>query len=280
MATVDTLLMSTGVTSFENRLFSTRKASLCRQLSQQLFQNTQIVVFSIDHIPTPHIQALRSILRNQLSATLVCGKNTMMRHVFNLGSAHNQKLVQLIPYLKGNVGCIFASNCDLLALRKIIEDFSATVNTKPGMIAPCDVVIKKGISGLTPEKTSFFAALSIPTKIVKGQVELLKDVPILSAGEIVTESIFRLMELLKLKPFKYSMEVKALFDNGDLIDLDAIKLFEHAFIKGLQNILGLQVRPSGVPSNQMYEPTEDFNSSEPDNCDCCGINSLFGDDEY
>eukprot|EP01089_Gocevia_fonbrunei_P005861 TRINITY_DN1635_c0_g1_i1.p1 TRINITY_DN1635_c0_g1~~TRINITY_DN1635_c0_g1_i1.p1 ORF type:complete len:280 (-),score=49.69 TRINITY_DN1635_c0_g1_i1:38-877(-) len=279
MATVDTLLMSTGVTSFENRLFSTRKASLCRQLSQQLFQNTQIVVFSIDHIPTPHIQALRSILRKQFNASLVCGKNTMMRHVFNLASAYNQKLVQLIPYLKGNVGCIFASNCDLLLLRKIIEDFSATVNAKPGMIAPCDVAIKKGISGLTPEKTSFFAALGISTKIVKGQVELVKDIPLLSAGEIVTESMFRLMELLKLKPFKYNMEVKALFDNGDLIDLDAIKLFELVFKKGLQIVLSLQVRPSGVSSHQMYEPTKRYNSS--DDCDCCsGMNGLFDDEDY
>eukprot|EP01089_Gocevia_fonbrunei_P005865 TRINITY_DN1635_c0_g2_i1.p1 TRINITY_DN1635_c0_g2~~TRINITY_DN1635_c0_g2_i1.p1 ORF type:complete len:103 (-),score=3.81 TRINITY_DN1635_c0_g2_i1:8-316(-) len=86
MATVDTLLMSTGVISFENRLFSIRKSSFCRQLAQQLIQHSQIVVFSIDHIPTRTIQSLRTIIRNKFNGSLMCGKNSMMRYVFHLAA--------------------------------------------------------------------------------------------------------------------------------------------------------------------------------------------------
>lgn len=40
---------------------------------------------------------------------------------------------------------------------------------RPGAIAPLSVVIPAHNTGLGPEKTSFFQALSIPTKISKGE---------------------------------------------------------------------------------------------------------------
>ncbi len=48
---------------------------------------------------------------------------------------------------------------------------------KAGAIAPLDVVVPAQNTGLGPEKTSFFQALSIPTKISKGTIEILVGVP-------------------------------------------------------------------------------------------------------
>ena len=44
---------------------------------------------------------------------------------------------------------------------------------KAGAIAPVDVFVSKTNTGLGPEKTSFFQALSIPTKITKGTIEIM-----------------------------------------------------------------------------------------------------------
>ncbi|MFN9945103.1 MAG: hypothetical protein ACK56I_37110 [bacterium] len=40
-----------------------------------------------------------------------------------------------------------------------------------------------------PEKTSFFQALSIPTKITKGTIEIISDVPLIKAGDRVSFSL-------------------------------------------------------------------------------------------
>ena len=42
-----------------------------------------------------------------------------------------------------------------------------------GAIAPLDVVVPAQNTGLGPEKTSFFQALSIATKISKGTIEII-----------------------------------------------------------------------------------------------------------
>ena len=44
---------------------------------------------------------------------------------------------------------------------------------KAGAIAPLDVKVPPQNTGLGPEKTSFFQALAIPTKIARGTIEIL-----------------------------------------------------------------------------------------------------------
>ena len=44
---------------------------------------------------------------------------------------------------------------------------------RAGAIAPCDVIVEAQNTGMGPEKTSFFQALNISTKIAKGSIEIV-----------------------------------------------------------------------------------------------------------
>ncbi len=44
---------------------------------------------------------------------------------------------------------------------------------RAGAIAPIDVSIPAQVTNLGPEKTSFFQALQIPTKITRGTIEII-----------------------------------------------------------------------------------------------------------
>ncbi len=57
---------------------------------------------------------------------------------------------------------------------------------KAGALAPLDVTVPAQNTGMGPEKTSFFQALSIPTKITKGTIEIISDVPLIKAGDRVS----------------------------------------------------------------------------------------------
>lgn len=47
---------------------------------------------------------------------------------------------------------------------------------RAGAIAPVDVIVPKQATTLGPEKTSFFQALQITTKITKGCIEILVSI--------------------------------------------------------------------------------------------------------
>ena len=79
---------------------------------------------------------------------------------------------RLIPHIKGNVGFVFTKE-DLADVRDLILANKVAAPAKAGALAPIDVFVPKGNTGLGPEKTSFFQALAIPTKIAKGTIEIL-----------------------------------------------------------------------------------------------------------
>ena len=79
---------------------------------------------------------------------------------------------RLLPFIKGNVGLVFTKN-DLTEVRDKIVNNKVAAPAKAGAIAPLDVVLPGQNTGLGPEKTSFFQALAIPTKITKGTIEIL-----------------------------------------------------------------------------------------------------------
>lgn len=84
-------------------------------------------------------------------------------------------MCRLIPYLKGNVGLVF-TNDDLIDIRDQILGNKKKAPAKAGAIAPADVTIPAQNTGLGPEKTSFFQALQIATKITKGTIEILVSI--------------------------------------------------------------------------------------------------------
>jgi len=78
---------------------------------------------------------------------------------------------------------------------------------KAGAIAPIDVWINAQVTTMGPEKTSFFQALSITTKITRGTIEILNDVHIIKKGEKVGASEATLLNMMGVSPFSYGLEV-------------------------------------------------------------------------
>lgn len=60
------------------------------------------------------------------------------------------ELDKLINLLKGNTGIIF-SNGDLSEIKKVIDDQAREAPAKVGALAPCEVWIRAGSTGLDPK---------------------------------------------------------------------------------------------------------------------------------
>jgi large subunit ribosomal protein LP0 len=77
-----------------------------------------------------------------------------------------EELDKLSSLLRGNTGIIF-SNGDLPEIKKVLDKEKREAPAKVGALAPDDVWIKAGSTGLDPKQTSFFQTLNIQTKIIK-----------------------------------------------------------------------------------------------------------------
>jgi large subunit ribosomal protein LP0 len=123
------------------------------------------------------------------------------------------ELEKIISLLRGNTGIIF-TNGDLSDIKGVIDSEQREAPAKPGSIAPCEVWIRAGPTGLDPKQTGFFQNLQIPTKIVKTQIEIVTEKQIIKVGDKIESSHAALLEKLKIRPFSYKMHIKHVYENG------------------------------------------------------------------
>ncbi|GJX02048.1 60S acidic ribosomal protein P0 [Tanacetum coccineum] len=95
-----------------------------------------------------------------------------------------------------------------------------------GLIAPIDVVVPPGNTGLDPSQTSFFQVLNIPTKINKGTVEIITPVDLIQKGDKVGSSEAALLTKLGRKPFSYGLIVQFVYENGSVFTPEVLDLTE------------------------------------------------------
>ena len=146
--------------------------------------------------------------------------------------------------LKLNTGMIF-TNGDLADIKKILDSQVREAPAKIGILAPRDVTIPAGPTGMDPKQTSFFQNLNIATKIVKGQVEIVTEVLIIKADEKISPGQAALLDKLKIRPFEYKMHIKNVLDNSKLYPAAVLSITPQsilaAFGIGVQNVAAVSL---------------------------------------
>ncbi|KAF6278420.1 ribosomal protein lateral stalk subunit P0 [Rhinolophus ferrumequinum] len=153
------------------------------------------------------------------------------------------KIIQLLDdypkcFIVGadNVG----SKEDLTEIRDMLLANKVPAAARAGAIAPCEVTVPAQNTGLGPEKTSFFQALGITTKISRGTIEILSDVQLIKTGDKVGASEATLLNMLNISPFSFGLIIQQVFDNGSIYNPEVLDITEETlhsrFLEGVRNV--------------------------------------------
>ncbi|KAG9160199.1 hypothetical protein Leryth_021076 [Lithospermum erythrorhizon] len=207
-----------------------KKIAYDEKLCKLLDEYTQILVAAADNVGSKQLQGIRKGLRGD--SVVLMGKNTMMKrtvrvHAQNTG---NNTILNLIPLLQGNVGLIFTKG-DLKEVSEEVAKYKVGAPARVGLVAPIDVVVEPGNTGLDPSQTSFFQVLNIPTKINKGTVEIITPVELIKKGDKVGSSEAALLAKLAIRPFSYGLVIESVYDNGSVFSPEVLDLTEEDLIE-------------------------------------------------
>jgi large subunit ribosomal protein LP0 len=201
-----------------------------------------IFIVNVDNVGSNQMHQIRVSLRGK--GIVLMGKNTMVRRALRSIIADNPQLERLLPHVRGNIGFVFTSS-DLSEIRGVITANKVAAPARAGALAPRDVKVPAGNTGMEPGKTSFFQALGIPTKIARGTIEIVSDVQVVTAGTRVGPSEATLLNMLNISPFTYGMTVVQIFDQGnvfspDVLDVSTDELIDR-FLTGVKTIAALSL---------------------------------------
>jgi len=216
---------------------TTWKANYFQRIEALIEEFPTCFIVSADNVGSKQMQQIRIALRGK--GEVLMGKNTMMRKAIRGQLNKYPQLEKLLPCIVGNIGFVF-TNEDLCEVRDIILSNKKEAPAKAGAIAPLDVFVPAGNTGQGPEKTSFFQALAIPTKITKGMIEILSDIHLIKVDEKVGASEAALLQMLNIKPFHYGLQISQVYDNGAIFSPEVLDITDDDIIKkfasGISNI--------------------------------------------
>jgi len=224
----------------------------------------QIIVVSLLNVTSSQVASIRRIIYKG-KGTLVVGKNTLIRKAIQLRSDKDvpkqfeefrklgkqvPELATLVPQIKGKVGLIFTDE-SVFELKPKLESNKIQAAAKLGAIAPIDVIIPPGSTGMDPSQISFFHALAISTKIDKGMIAITKDYQVCFANKVIGSSQVALLQKMGLKPFLYGMTVLSCYDDGQMLDKAILSINTESimerFQSGVKNVAAISLQ-TGIPT--------------------------------
>jgi len=220
-----------------------KKEEYFQKLKAYLEEYPSIFIVNVDNVGSNQMHQIRKSLRGD--AKILMGKNTMVRRAIRILQTENPQYERLMPSVRGNVGFVF-THADLKTIRDKILSNRVKAPAKAGALAPIDVWVPAGNTGMEPGKTSFFQALGVPTKIARGTIEIINDVHLIKVGLRVGASEAALLNMLNISPFTYGLNVLQVYDNGtvfhpSVLDIEQDTLIAH-FVAGIKNIAAISLQ--------------------------------------
>jgi len=221
---------------------STWKANYFIKIESFFDKYDKCFVVGADNVGSLQMQQIRMSLRGR--AEVLMGKNTMMRKAIRGMLDKHAELEKILPCVVGNIGFVF-TNEDLNEIRDLLLENKVKAPARAGAIAPLDVKVPAQNTGLGPEKTSFFQALSIPTKISRGTIEIINEVHLINVGDKVGMSEATLLNMLNISPFSYGLVVNQVYDNGAIFSPKVLDITDEdikaKFMAGVANIAAVSL---------------------------------------
>eukprot|EP01083_Nonionella_stella_P094256 264376_1 len=225
-----------------NKSIPQRKLDYGAKLKGLLAEYDTCLIVTITNVGSKQIAEMRKDLRGR--ARFLFGKNTLIRKVIRdyVKETGNKDLMALMEAVTGNCGFVFTKeSCP--ALRKELMARKKQCAAKAGTIAPVDVFVPPGPTGMEPTQTAFFQAMNIPTRINRGQIDIEEEVHIIEQGTKVGASEASLLVKLGIKPFYYGVEVEKIYEQGEVIEASVLDIemdqIAASFYSGLRQISAL-----------------------------------------
>merc|ERR1711907_346645 len=230
----------------------------CR-LQEVVGKYKNVMFVDANNVSSKQIGNIRRELR-KIGAYMIMGKNTLMKAALSAANKkpeegdedyeerkdtykYNENIDKILGQLRGNTNLIF-SNGDLGEVKAVLDAESRPSAAKPGMIAPIDVTVPEGPTGLDPKQTAFFQTLGIQTKIVKAQIDITKAKQVVTAGDKIGGTEAALLDKLKIYPFEYKMEVRKVLQNGSMFDAKVLALSTDTILAKFKKACGNQAQIS------------------------------------
>lgn len=205
---------------------SRRKAEVVEETVELLKKYKVIGVADLYKIRSGLLQGLRGQLRGEVVIKGV--KNTLLKRAMEeLELSEAEEFFNEIP---GSNIFIF-SDMNPFKLSLFLQRNKVRVIAKPGDIAPEEIIVPAGNTGLAPGPIlSRFGAVRVRTRIESGTIWVVEDTVVAETGEELSGDLATILARLDIRATEMGLTLKAAYEDSRIIiqedlmvDLEAVR---------------------------------------------------------
>ena len=242
MITINQAVWPTFPMHHHEKIIPQQKLDFCNRLKDLFHKYHKVMLVSAENVAATQLLHIRHDLNGQ--AEIVFGKNSLMRRVMTDLKEEMPHLASLEDLVYHGVGLCF-TNGSFSAIKDVIDSHCLGSPAKVGAIAPCDVVVPAMRTTMAPTQVSILHALNIQSKIFKGTIEITAEKLLIKEGSKVNASEANLLQILGIQPFKYTLKIIKLYDNGNVYDPAILEIsndvLAEKFGAALRRVTGLSL---------------------------------------
>ncbi|WP_435184628.1 50S ribosomal protein L10 [Halobellus sp. EA9] len=176
-------------------------------------------VVDVAGIPSRQLQSMRRELHG--SAELRMSRNTLTVRALE---EVDDGLEDLTEYVSGQVALV-GTNDNPFGLYKQLEASKTPAPISAGEVAPNDIVIPEGDTGVDPGPfVGELQQVGAAARIQDGSIQVTEDSKVLEAGEEVSEDLEGVLSELGIEPKEVGLDLRGVFSEGVLFEPDELAI--------------------------------------------------------
>ncbi|MEK6902795.1 MAG: 50S ribosomal protein L10 [archaeon] len=174
-------------------------------------------------------------------AVLTVSKRKIIQRAFKNAGVD----AKLTDGMKGSTGVLF-SKVNPFELFALIKQSSGKVSAKVGQLAPEDIIIPAGDTGLPPGPAlSDLKGAGLNVRVQGATIAIMEDKIVAHKGEAITAPVVAVMGKFGIKPIKLRLNVRSVVEGSEIyqaavLDIDTDEVFAN-FVKAEQQSFNLAV---------------------------------------
>ncbi len=176
-------------------------------------------IVGVAGIPSRQLQAMRRELHG--SADVRMSRNTLTVRALE---EVDEGVEELTGYVQGQVALI-GTNDNPFGLYKQLEASKTPAPINAGEVAPNDVVIPEGDTGVDPGPfVGELQTVGASARIMDGSIKVTEDSKVLEEGEVVDDDLANVLTELGIEPKEVGLDLKGVYSEGVLFEPDELAI--------------------------------------------------------
>ena len=201
------------------------KKKKVEELTGMIDEYSVIGIVNMYKMPAPQLQTMRKELSEK--AKIMMAKKSLIK--FALEKSKKKGVKDLEKHLKGQPTFLF-TNTNPFEIFKFIKENKTQAPAKVGDIAPNDIVLKAGDTGLPAGPAiGNIADVGAIAKVQDGKIHVTKDKVITKEGEEISAKVASVLNLLGMEPMEIGLDLVAVYENETIFDKKVLDIDEEEF---------------------------------------------------